>query len=185
MPTVQDKPLALGSLLPEARLLDPRAGTWIEVGTLRPPAGLLVMVICNHCPYVKHLRTQLAPFAARYAPSGIASLAVSGNDPGAYPDDAPEELAREAVELGFGFPYLYDESQDFVRALHAACTPEFFLFDAARKLYYRGRFDASSPGNRKPVNGAELASACDRLLCGEAPPALQHPAVGCSIKWRH
>jgi len=182
--TAQQNPLDLGSPLPDATLLDPRTGAWIDMAALAPSTGLLVMVICNHCPYVKHLRIHLAPFAARYAASGIQVLAVSGNDPDVYPEDAPDALAREAAELGFGFPYLYDETQDFVRALHAACTPEFFLFDAGRKLFYRGRFDGSSPGNRIPVTGAELGSACDRLLRREDPPSEQHQAIGCSIKWR-
>ncbi len=184
MPTVQRTPLALGAPLPDFHLLDPRTGTFVDSATLPARAGLLVMVICNHCPYVKHIRIHLAPFAARYAPTGIQSLAVSANDPVAYPEDAPEAMAEEARRLGFGFPYLYDETQDFVRALHAACTPEFFLFDEARKLYYRGRFDGSTPGNQIPVTGAELAAACEGLLGGEAPLSEQHPAIGCSIKWR-
>ncbi|EQD43850.1 alkyl hydroperoxide reductase/ Thiol specific antioxidant/ Mal allergen, partial [mine drainage metagenome] len=160
------------------------SGALIDVATLAPSAGLLVMVICNHCPYVKHIRSHLAPFAARYAPSGIQALAVSGNDPDVYPEDAPDALVREARVLGFGFPYLYDETQDFLRSLHAACTPELFLFDGERKLFYCGRFDGSSPGNRIPVTGDMLGAACDRLLRGENPPSRQLPAIGCSIKWR-
>lgn len=184
MATLQELPLAQGSPLPAGRLFDPETGTSVEMTALPPSTGLLVMVICNHCPYVKHLRPHLGPFAARYAASGIHALAVSANDPDAYPEDAPEALARVAQETGFGFPYLYDESQGFVRALHAACTPEFFLFDRDRKLFYQGRFDESTPGNKIPVTGGELARACDRLLRGDAPPAEQHPAIGCSIKWR-
>jgi hypothetical protein len=184
MPTTQLDPLAIGTPLPSFRLADPVRGTEYATTDLAPGQGLLVMVICNHCPYVVHLRAHLAPFAARYAARGIPSLAVSANDPEAYPEDAPQRLAAVAREQGFGFPYLYDESQSFVRSLHAACTPEFYLFDGTRRLYYRGRFDGSTPGNGRPVTGEDLAGAIESLLRGDPPPAHQQPAIGCSIKWR-
>ncbi len=170
--------------MPLFRLQDPTRGVDYTSADLPEAGGLLVMVICNHCPYVVHLRSALAPFAERYATRGIVSLAVSANDPEAYPEDAPPRLAAVAQELGFGFPYLYDETQAFARALQAACTPEFYLFDGDRHLYYRGRFDGSTPGNGKPVTGEDLMGAIESLLQGAPPPTRQHPAIGCSIKWR-
>jgi hypothetical protein len=184
MPTIQTDFLPIGTPLPTFRLKDPERGTEFASRDLPPTPGLLVMVICNHCPYVVHLRSQFGPFAARYAARGIQSFAVSANDPLAYPEDAPPRLAAVAREMGFGFPYLYDDSQAFVRALRAVCTPEFYLFDGKRHLYYHGRFDGSSPGNGKPVTGEDLAAAIESLLGGAPPPARQQPAMGCSIKWR-
>ncbi len=184
MPTTQSDPLAIGTPVPAFRLNDPMRGVDYRSADLPRTEGLLVMVICNHCPAVVHLRSALGPFAARYAARGITSLAVSANDPKAYPEDAPPRLAAVAREMGFGFPYLYDESQAFVRSLQAACTPEFYLFDGNRNLYYRGRFDDSTPGNGKPVTGSDLAGAIESLLQGAPPPAHQYPAIGCSIKWR-
>ena len=144
--------------------------------------GVLVAVICNHCPYVQHLRPQLAELCAAYR-ERIFTLAVSANDSMRYPDDGPEQMLACKQEFGFTFPYLWDKEQLFVQQLHAACTPEFYLFNADQLLVYRGRFDASRPGNDVPVDGQDLRLAVETLLAGKAPLADQLPSIGCSIKW--
>ena len=146
--------------------------------------GLFVMFICNHCPYVKHVRKGLIDLAREYEQKGIAFVAVNANDWSAYPDDSPEQMAREAREYGYPFPYLYDESQESARAYRAACTPDLYLFDGQRKLVYRGQLDDSRPGNGVPVTGKDLRSAMDALLKGEEVSPRQKPSLGCNIKWR-
>ncbi len=146
--------------------------------------ALLVMFICNHCPYVQHVRAGLAKLGEDYADEDIAIVAISANDPVAYPDDAPERLAAEAKRAGYRFPYLFDETQEVARAYTAACTPDFFLFNRQRELVYRGQFDSSRPGNGVPVTGEDLRAAIDAVLTGEAVSAEQRPSMGCGIKWR-
>jgi thiol-disulfide isomerase/thioredoxin len=151
---------------------------------LREAPALLVMFICNHCPYVKHIRDGLAAFARDYRPRGVAVVAINSNDVAAYPDDRPEKMVAEKRSAGYEFPYLHDETQAVAKAYRAACTPDFFLFDAERRLAYRGQFDDSRPGNGRPVTGADLRAAADALLAGAAPAAEQTPSIGCNIKWK-
>jgi peroxiredoxin len=144
---------------------------------------LLVMFICNHCPFVKHVNAQLAQLGRDYQP-GAAIVAISSNDVANYPDDSPEKMKSEAVRLGYPFPYLYDESQAVARAYRAACTPDFFLFDAGHHLVYRGQLDDSRPGNSLPVTGKDLRAALDAVLSGKGVSPNQRASIGCNIKWK-
>lgn len=146
--------------------------------------ALLVVFMCNHCPFVIHVRDALRDFIEEYQPKGLAAVAISANDVTTHPDDSPHKMGELARQNGFTFPYLYDESQSVARAYGAACTPDFFLYDAGRRLVYRGRFDGATPGNRVPVTGTELAAAVDALLSGGDIVEPQLPSVGCNIKWR-
>lgn len=145
---------------------------------------LLVMFICNHCPFVLHLRSALADFASEYIPKGLAIVGISSNDVSTHPQDGPEQMKEEAKAAGYVFPYLYDETQDVAKAFRAACTPDFFLFDSEHKLVYRGQFDDSRPQSGLPVTGADLRAACDALLGGDPVQEDQKPSIGCNIKWR-
>ena len=145
---------------------------------------LLVMFICNHCPYVKHLRHSLAEFGRTYQSRGLRIVAINANDAIAYPDDAPAKMQEEARDAGYTFPYLYDETQKVAQAFRAACTPEFYLFAKDHNLVYRGQYDESRPGNGIPVSGASLRSAADALLAGKPISADQKPSIGCNIKWK-
>jgi hypothetical protein len=142
------------------------------------------MFICPHCPFVKHVNTGLANLGHDYAASDLAIVAISSNDVAQCPEDGPEGLAQQARDFGFPFPYCFDETQDVARAYHAACTPDIFLFDAARKLVYRGQLDDSRPSNQIPVTGADLRAAIDATLAGKPVPAAQKPSIGCNIKWK-
>jgi peroxiredoxin len=146
--------------------------------------GLLVAFICPHCPFVKHIRSAFAAFAREYQEKGLAVLAVMSNDTAAFPDDGPTGMKFEAEEAGYTFPYLLDPDQSVAKSFRAACTPDFFLFDANHKLVYRGQFDGSRPGNQIPVTGSDLRTATDALLAGKAPNTDQRPSVGCNIKWK-
>lgn len=146
--------------------------------------GLVVMFICNHCPFVKHLRTALADFGRDAQSRGLKVVAISSNDAVAFPDDSPARMVEEAQSAGYTFPYLYDESQSVAKAYKAACTPDFYVFNAVQALVYRGQFDDSRPGNGKPVTGADLRAAVDSLLAGKAPLETQRPSIGCNIKWK-
>lgn len=176
--------LDLGTRAPDFSLPEPAAGATVSLGDFDESTGLLVMVLSNHCPFVKHIADELATFAREYASRGIASVAICANDVEKYPADSPEAMAAEVETRGYDFPYLFDESQDVVKAYRAACTPDFFLFDADRALVYRGQFDASRPSLDLPVTGSDLRRACDALLAGEAPIDEQHPSIGCNIKWK-
>ncbi len=183
MALTESKLLPLSTPLPDFSLIDPATMQGVDKSLVPTSAeGVLVAIICNHCPYVQHLRPQLAELCATYR-ERIFTLAVSANDSERYPDDGPQQMLACKEEFGFTFPYLWDEEQEFVKSLRAACTPEFYLFDANRLLVYRGRFDASRPGNDVPVNGEDLRLALESLLDGKAPLAEQQPSVGCSIKW--
>jgi peroxiredoxin len=155
-----------------------------RLADLRGPKGTLVMFICNHCPYVKHIRDGLAAFGRDYAARGLAIVAINANDVSAYPDDRPEKMAEEARAAGYVFPYLFDATQSVAKAYHAACTPDFFLFDRHGRLAYRGQFDDSRPGNGRPVTGADLRTAADAVLADQAVSSDQHPSIGCNIKWK-
>jgi peroxiredoxin len=175
--------LELGTPLPEFRLPDPQ-GKMVASSDFEGAPALLVAFICNHCPYVKHLRSELAQFAKDYQGSGLAMVAINANDVSNYPDDSPEKMAEEVEQVGYVFPYLYDESQEVAKAYRAACTPEFYLFDGDRRLVYRGQFDDSRPESGRPVTGADLRAAVDAVLAGRAVEADQTPSIGCNIKWK-
>jgi thiol-disulfide isomerase/thioredoxin len=175
--------LGLGTLAPGFSLPDVVSGRVVSLDTFKVDAPLLVMFICRHCPFVKHVQQELARVGRDY--QGLAGIvAISANDAAHYPDDAPASLKEMAVELGFTFPFCYDESQDTARAYAAACTPDFFLFDRGRRLVYRGQLDDSRPGSGKPVTGADLRAALDAVLAGRPVASEQRPSVGCSIKWK-
>jgi thiol-disulfide isomerase/thioredoxin len=176
--------LPLGTRAPDFSLADVVSGRTVTLHDFGDATALLVMFICRHCPYVAHVRPAIASLAREHVGSDLGIVAISANDPFAYPEDAPEGLAAEAVEAGYTFPYLFDETQDTAKAYTAACTPDFFLFDRDRKLVYRGQFDSSRPANGVPVTGEDLLTAIDALLEGRPIPQEQRPSVGCSIKWR-
>ncbi len=173
----------LGTPAPDFELKDLRTGKTVRKADF---AGkpLLVVFMCNHCPYVKHVEKKLVEVANRLQDEGIGVVAISANDPVAYPDDAPDQLAAQAERLGMRFPYLFDETQEVAKAYRAATTPDLFLFDREHRLFYRGRFDAARPKQPTPVTGEDLLGAVRRLVKGEAPPDPQYPSVGCSIKWK-
>jgi len=175
--------VALGTVAPKFHLPDPE-GRVYAIEAFSEATALLVMFICNHCPYVKHVRTGLAALGRDYARDDVAIIAINSNDTQSYPDDRPELMAKEAREAGYTFPYLFDETQAVARAYQAACTPDFFLFDRDRKLVYRGQLDDSRPGNDKPVTGKDLRAAIDAVLAGTPIAPQQTPSIGCNIKWR-
>lgn len=176
--------LELGTETPDFTLPDVTTGRTVRRSDFDDRKALLVMFICRHCPYVGHVRPALAQLARDYGDQDVAIVAISANDPAAYPEDAPESLAEEAREAGYTFPYLFDETQEVARAYAAACTPDFFLFDADRRLAYRGQFDSSRPSNGEPVTGRDLRAAIDAVLADRPVPEDQRPSIGCSIKWR-
>jgi peroxiredoxin len=175
--------LALGTVAPDFQLpnID---GKTVSLADLKAAPALVVMFICNHCPYVKHLRGALAEFGRDCVAKGVAVVAISSNDAANYPDDSPAKMAAEAKAAGYPFPYLYDESQKVAKAYRAACTPDFYLFDRGRRLVYRGQFDASRPGNGIPVTGKDLRAAVEAVVKGMAPSLNQAPSMGCNIKWK-
>jgi peroxiredoxin len=181
---VESTMLALGTKAPDFDLPDTVGGRRIALGDLAEKKALVVIFLCNHCPYVKHIQQGLVELGNDYAGADAAIVAISSNDAEAYPDDSPEQLGAVARELGYAFPVLYDETQEVARAYTAACTPDFFLFGPDRSLVYRGRFDESRPNSGIPVTGGDLRAALDAVLTGEAVPAAQYPSMGCSIKWR-
>jgi len=176
--------LPLGTPAPDFRLPDAVSGRILGLAELRAPQATVVMFICNHCPYVKHVNPELLRLARDYQPRGVGFVAICSNDAAAYPEDAPERMKETAQRLGYPFPYLHDETQQVARAYQAACTPDFYLFDGALRLAYRGRLDGSTPGNGQPLTGADLRAALDALLAGRAPAAEQLPSMGCNIKFR-
>ncbi len=173
----------LGMPAPDFTLLEPATFRMVSRHQFEGQP-LLVAFLCNHCPFVLHIKDVFAAFAAEYAERGIAIVAINSNDITHYPDDHPDRMARLARETGFAFPYLFDETQEVARAYGAACTPDFFLFDREHQLVYRGRFDDATPGNNEPVTGSDLRAACDALLEGTPMPDEQKPSVGCNIKWK-
>ena len=181
MPSVM---LPLGTQAPAFQLTDVVTGQTFLLDSFAGKAGLLIMFICRHCPYVQHIEQELARIGKDYADSALGLVAISSNDPSAYPEDAPERLKEMARRLDFRFPFCFDETQDVAKAYQAACTPDFFLFDAQRRLAYRGQLDDSRPGNSKPVTGHHLRAAIDAVLTGQPVDSLQKPSIGCSIKWK-
>ncbi len=175
--------LELETTAPDFELPDVVTGKTVSRDNFRGQKGLLVMFICTHCPFVKHIEKGLAQIGDDYA-GKLGIVAISSNDADSYPDDSPAGLKAQAQKLGFKFPYLYDESQAVARAYDAACTPDIFLFDKDLKLAYRGQFDGSRPGNGVPVTGKDLRTALDAVLRGEKPGAEQKASIGCNIKWK-
>lgn len=184
MVSVNSTMLELGTVAPGFALPDPsgRVVSLDDVATDK--AGVLVVFLCNHCPYVKHIGRELALVTQRLMARDLGVVGINSNDIEHYPDDGPEHMAAEARRLGYDFPYLLDEDQSVAHAYRAACTPDFFLFDAERRLVYRGQFDSARPKNDDPVTGADLRRAIDALLAGEPPLAEQRPSMGCNIKWK-
>lgn len=176
--------LDAGFQAPDFQLPDVVTGKPITLASFAGNKGLLVMFICRHCPYVMHVKHQLARLGKDYTGASLGIVAISPNDAAAYPQDAPDSLREMAEELGFNFPYCYDESQAAAKAYKAACTPDFFLFDGSRKLVYHGQLDDSRPGNGIPVTGGDLRAAIDAVLAGRPVSAARKPSIGCSIKWK-
>ncbi len=174
----------LGSEAPNFELIDPRDQVVKSLETLKSANGTLIMFICNHCPFVKHVVDGLVTLGNDYMAKGIAVIAINSNDVENYPADSPELMASLAVSKQFPFPYLYDESQAVAKSYRAACTPDFFLYDGQNRLVYRGQLDDSRPGNGIPVSGHDLRLAMDALLGGQPIAELQHPSIGCNIKWK-
>lgn len=180
---VSSSMLPLGTPAPEFALPDP-FGRVVTLRSFDGAPALVVMFICNHCPYVKHIRSMLADLTDEWIDDDVAVVGINSNDAEAYPDDSPSAMAAEIRAHGYRFPYLVDESQAVARAFRAACTPDMFVFDRDRRLVYRGQFDASRPSNGLPVTGSDVRAAVDAVLAGEPVPGDQTPSIGCSIKWR-
>ncbi|MEM1405328.1 MAG: thioredoxin family protein [Bacteroidota bacterium] len=176
--------LPLGTEAPFFKLPDTISGKTLTWDELQSDVATVIMFICNHCPYVKHIQQELVKLAEDYIPEGVKFIAISSNDVDNYPEDAPELMHDEAKKWGYPFPYLYDETQAVARAYDAACTPDFYIFDKENKLVYRGQLDSSRPGNEKPLTGADMRSALDDLLKGNPISENQIPSQGCNIKWR-
>lgn len=176
--------LPLGTRAPGFKLPDTVSGKDMDLKSLQGEKGTLLMFICNHCPFVKHVNSELVRLGHAYMPKGISFIAISSNDVENYPDDSPEKMKENARLQGYPFPYLYDASQEVARSYQAACTPDFYLFDHNLDLVYRGQLDDSRPGNGIPVSGADLEGAIRALLSGEPVPADQKPSIGCNIKWK-
>jgi peroxiredoxin len=175
--------LALGTMAPPFSLPDTQGQVLTQADFAGAPA-LLVMFLCNHCPYVKHVRSALAALARDYLPRGVAIVGINANDAEMYPADSPVRMAEEVRAVGYAFPYLYDETQAVAKAYRAACTPDFFLFDRQLRLVYRGQFDDSRPGNGIPVTGRDLRAALEAVLANRPVNKDQQPSIGCNIKWK-
>ncbi len=175
--------MPLGTPAPDFSLPD-TYGNRVCLSDFKEARALLVMFICNHCPFVKHVRSEIAAIGAEYQEKGVGVVAIMSNDVDTYPDDAPEKMAEEVLNAGYTFPYVYDAEQTVAKAYRAACTPDFFLFDKDKRLAYRGRLDAARPGNAIPVNGSELRAALEAVLAGNPVAEAQYPAMGCNIKWK-
>ena len=183
MVLVNSTMLPLGTKAPDFLLPD-TTGRQVSLADFKDAPALLVIFMCNHCPYVKHIRSHLAELTREYQAKGAAIVGINSNDAAAYPDDSPEAMRREVKETGYVFPYLYDETQEVAKAYGAACTPDFYLFDRSRRLVYRGQMDDSRPGNDKPVTGRDLRAALDAVLAGREISQNQIPSAGCNIKWK-
>lgn len=184
MAAVNSTMLELGTKAPHFELKDTVSGKTVSLNSFEGSRGLLVIFISNHCPYVKLIKNELARFASDYQKKGVNVVAIGSNDVQNYPADSPEKMKEDAQNFGYNFPYLFDESQEVAKAYKAACTPDLFLFDQDLKLFYRGQFDDSRPGNGKTPTGKDLREATDRILNGDNPPDKQAPSIGCNIKWK-
>lgn len=175
--------LELGTPAPDFALPETDTGELVRLSELEIKNGLLVAFISNHCPFVQHLRDELVSLGHECQDNGITMVAISSNSPGTHPADSPEKMAEEKAAAGYPFPYLFDEDQSVAKEYRAACTPDFYLFDGGRNLFYRGRFDDSTPKNGRPITGDDLRSAINAILSGDKPPQPQYPSIGCNIKW--
>ena len=175
--------LPLGTTAPDFRLPDTNGKT-VALADFKSAPALLVIFMCNHCPFVKHIRQGLAQLGRDYLPKGVAIVAINSNDIATYPDDSPAKMKEEVKSAGYQFPYLYDETQAVAKAYQAACTPDIYIFDRQQKLVYRGQFDDSRPGNGKPVTGKDLRAALDAVIAGNFVSSEQKPSIGCNIKWK-
>jgi len=175
--------LPIGTVAPNFMLKDTVSGNYLSLDDLASKTATVIMFICNHCPFVIHVNSELVNMANEYRSKGVSFIAISSNDVANYPDDDPDKMRIVAKVLKFPYPYLYDKSQEVAKAYDAACTPDFYVFDKERKLTYRGRLDQSRPGNNQPLNGEDLRAAIDATLNGE-PIAEQYPSAGCNIKWK-
>ena len=184
MAAVPSNMLPLGTAAPDFKLPDVVSGKPLSLTSLQSDVATVIMFICNHCPYVKHVNKGLVELATDYQTRGVAFVAISSNDVTAYPADAPEQMKEVATEQSYPFPYLYDEDQSVAKAYQAACTPDFYIFDASMKLVYRGQLDSSRPRNDIPVTGEDVRAALDAVLAGEAVSEVQRPSIGCNIKWK-
>lgn len=184
MVAVNSTMLPLGTRAPDFRLRDVMSGKTVARDDLGKRSALLMIFMCNHCPFVKHIRGELARLGRDYGPRNVAIVGISSNDVKNYPDDSPEKMAAEARGAGYTFPYLHDETQEVAKAYRAACTPDFYLFDRDQRLVYRGQLDDSRPGNGIPVTGKDLRMALDSILAGKEVPPNQKPSIGCNIKWK-
>jgi peroxiredoxin len=182
MPETPSTMIDIGTPLPTFSLPD-FDGKTVSDKDFKGSKALLVAFICNHCPFVRHIRQEFSRFAKEYQAKGLRVVAIASNDTTEFPEDGPAGMKEEAAAAGYTFPYLFDEKQVVARAFHAACTPDLFLFDAQGRLAYRGQFDGSRPKNDVPVTGADLRAAADAVLAGKAAPATQKPSIGCNIKW--
>ncbi|NKI26248.1 thioredoxin family protein [Arenibacter sp. 6A1] len=176
--------LPLGTKAPDFKLLDTTTNEYKALSELQGRLGTVIMFICNHCPFVKHLNASISQLAKKYQPKGINFIAISSNDVENYPQDSPQLMTLVSQEAGYTFPYLYDSSQEVAKAYDAACTPDFYLFDPKLLLVYRGQYDSSRPGNEIPVTGQDLKQAMDSLIDGTAISEVQKPSMGCNIKWK-
>lgn len=176
--------LPLGTIAPYFELVDTVSNKKMNLHEFKSTVATVIMFICNHCPYVKHLERELVKFVKEYQAKGIQFVAISSNDVSNYPDDAPDKMRENALRLGFSFPYLFDETQEIAKVYQAACTPDFYIFDKDLMCVYRGQFDDSRPGNNIPVNGQSMRDALESLLAGRQVTSEQKPSVGCNIKWK-
>ena len=184
MPETPSTMALLGTKAPQFRLPDVVSSRTVSLDDFKNAPALLVMFICNHCPYVKHVREHLAQLVREYQARGVAAVGVSSNDVSQFPDDGPEGMKQEARTAGYTFPYLFDETQEVAKEYRAACTPDFFVFDKDRRLVYRGQMDDSRPNSGRPVSGKDLRAALDAVLAGRPVPGDQRPSMGCNIKWK-
>lgn len=176
--------LPLGTKAPDFTLPDTISATYMSLKDIASDKATVVMFLCNHCPYVLHVNPEIVRVVRDYTPKGVSFVGISSNDAKAYPDDGPDRMSIHAEQVGYTFPYLYDETQEVARAYDAACTPDFYVFDAALKLVYRGRIDGARPKNDLPLTGEDLRAALDAVLAGEPVTEKQYPSGGCNIKWK-
>lgn len=178
------KMIPLGTKAPDFMLLDVVSGEKKSLKDLKSSLGTVIIFMCNHCPFVKHIQGELVSLAKEYQRKGIHFIGINSNDVGSFPEDSPKNMKAVATAQGYSFPYLYDETQEVARAYEAACTPDFYVFDGEVRCVYRGQFDASRPGNEEPVTGKDLRDALEALLTGAPPLSHQKPSMGCNIKWK-
>lgn len=184
MARTESKMISLGTEAPTFNLLDVISNTYKSLDDLKGVKGTVIMFICNHCPFVKHVNSEISRLAKDYKSKGINCVAISSNDVENYPQDGPKYMKQNAIEQGFIFPYLYDETQEVAKSYDAACTPDFYVFDVNLKLVYRGQLDDSRPGNGIDVTGNDIRGALDHLIAGKAISKDQKPSIGCNIKWK-